>query len=133
MSFMKKYFVYIVLLLVFITSHADEWRTPLKSTVDVNEFNLSPLVIRKSLLKSVIDNNWQIKKQTKNNILAKYRDEEVNINIENNIVSIIEVVRNKYDDETYFQMSWLKSLKFHFVRNLNYQHHLNDATELFKK
>lgn len=100
-----------------------EESSSLKSVIDVSKYNPSPISIKKSIIKIIIKNNWVITKQTKDIILARYKNgAKVKVTIQPAGI-IIEEVKN----EARFKENWLRSLKNNFIKNVILEHHYDVA------
>lgn len=118
----------------------DERRKPISIKVDVSQENLPQIAVNNAVIKSIIENNWKINTHTKNLFLIKYDDETVKIIISNNLITMTEVLGKYFDEEYEYSLSrissikkWLASLKFHILRNIDYQYHIQLASKFEKE
>jgi hypothetical protein len=113
---------------LFIASfslHAfDDERELLKETINVTHLNPTPLIMKKSILRVLIQNNWIIKEHTKNTILAQYKTSFVKVLLKDQTVILAEV-----ETEHEFDERWMSSLKRHFIKDITFHYHVKKAKQ----
>lgn len=129
---MHKIIILLSLLIFSPSSHAsydDEFENTsgklFKEVVNISEYDSSPLDIRKSLLRVLLQNNWRILDQDKKFILSSYKNSKLMTTIKGSVITFEEMKSPEANFE--FRQSWINSLKTHFLKDILYYYHLKEA------
>ena len=125
---MHKIIIITGLLISSFSLHAlDDEYVLQKEIINVSHLNPTPLIMKKSILRVLIQNNWIIKEHTKNTILAEYKRNFINILFKDQTVILSEV-----ETEYEFDERWMNSLKRHFIKDVSFYHHMTKAKQQLK-
>ena len=100
-----------------------------KKQLDISKYKLSAFDIKKSVIKIMLNYNWEIIEQVKNIIIGQLPSrkggEKVKVTINAARVTIEEIPSNSEFDE-----NWIRFLSRGIVKEIKYYHHVNIAQKI---
>ena len=107
-------------------------------TLDVSHLDITPLEIKASAIRTLIEYNWEITGHTAANLEASYKGKyHVLLTINNQSLTIVRVRNGKLRPEVRSSMTskwkqWFKSLENRFSRETLYRHNYKLAAKMLE-
>ncbi len=102
---------------------------PMKETINVSHLSPTPLIMKKSILRVLIQNNWIIKEHTRNMISATYREALIKVILNGQTVTLAEIEKEYGNNGDEFHEGWMSSLKRHFIKDITFHYHIAKAEQ----